>query len=307
MNAALQQQPMKRWPHYLALSLLFVYCTILLVNPPKWVPIVLQNLSHDARGQVSHAIHRSVAAIAGAKLPRELIDATYFLCIAAFLPVCVARIAGRRLYDLGWRWPNRLALRYFIVALAVSAPFLIWMVKSPTIATPYLKQLNRLGFIAFAAYYLVNMFTEHLLLHGVVLGLARPDGHWPDAAPLPAPGRGFIGLLRWLGLAMPTPLPSREKGRDEGENTRSLWPFRNSRLTDMRAWLGLAPGCLIPMVFSALLFGMVHLGKDTRELLLAFPGGLAQAYIAYRSNSWFTPFLIHLATASMALAMMAWM
>ncbi len=284
MNAA--SQSTKRWPQTLALVLIIVYCTVFLVNPPKWVPTVLQNLSHDVRGHVTRTIHRGVTAVAGAKSPRELIDAIYFLFIAGLFPVFVARIAGRNLHDLGWRWPNKLALRYFLVALAVSAPFLIWMVKSPTIATPYLKQLNRLGFAAFASFYVVNMFTEHLLLHGVVLGLARPDGRWPDPAPLPPPGKGPIGILRWLGLAMP-----RDHATDQG----------------VSAWLGLLPGCLIPMVFSALLFGMVHLGKDTRELVLAFPGGLAQAYIAYRSNSWFTPFLIHLATASVALAMMIWM
>ena len=194
-------QPIKRWPQSLVLALILIYCTVFLVNPPDWVPSVFHNLSHDARGQVTRAIQRGVTALAGTKSPRELIDAIYFLFIAGLFPIFVARIVGRSLHDLGWRWPNRLALRYFLVAMVIAAPFLIWMVKSPTIATPYLKQLDRLGFVAFAAFYLVNMFTEHLLLHGVVLGLARPGGRWPDAATLPPPVKGPIGFLRWLGLA----------------------------------------------------------------------------------------------------------
>ena len=284
MNAVL---PMKRrWPQFLAIVIIFIYCAVFLVNPQEWFPNSIQKTIHDAQGMVTRVIRRGVTAIAEGKPARELIIALYFLIAAGIVPLFVARVAGRGLKDLGWRRPNRLALRYFIVALAISAPFLIWMVRSPTIATLYLKQLDHLGFITFAAFYLVNMFTEHLLLHGVVQGLARPDGRWADSAPLPPPGKGLNRFLHWLGLAMP-------RAHATGQRVSS--------------WLGLAPGCLIPMVFSALLFGMVHLGKDTRELVLAFPGGLAQAYIAYRSNSWFTPFLIHLATASAALAMMAWM
>lgn len=283
MNSAAQRNP--RWPQFLVWTIIVVYCAIFLVNPPGFVPDALQKMIREAQSLVSGAIGRGLSSLAGVRSPRELATAIYFLLIAGLIPALAARLAGRTLYDLGWRWPNKLAVRYFIVALVVSAPFLIWMVKSPTIATPYLKQLHRMGFTAFAGFYLVNMFTEHLLLHGIVLGLARPDGRWPQPAPAPA-GSGRLGVFGWLGMAMP-------HERDSG----SRWS----------AWLGLAPGCLLPMFFSALLFGLVHLGKDSRELVLAFPGGLAQAYIAYRSNSWFTPFLIHLATASAALAMMAWM
>src|SRR5262249_47181103 len=122
-------------------------------------------------------------------------------------------------------------------------------------------------------------FTEHLLLHGVVLGLTRPDGRWPGPLGVSPAGRGPGKVLRWLGMSM-------------------------AASKNMVEWLGLARGSALPMLVSPLLFGMVHLGKDTRELVLAFPGGLVQAYLAYRSNSWLTPLAIHLATASMALLMM---
>ena len=58
------------------------------------------------------------------------------------------------------------------------------------------------------------------------------------------------------------------------------------------------------MVTSATLFGVVHIGKDPREMLLSVPGGLALAYVAYRSNSWLIPYILHLATAGTALALM---
>ncbi len=275
-----------------AVACIFLYCVIFLVNPPQWFPAVLRSGIRETQGMVVRHINDGVGTIYWKPAPKELTSVIYFLFIAGVVPLFVARIAGRGLSDVGWRSPNKLGLRYFIVAIAIAAPFLVWMVSSPTIARPYLSQLDRLGFLPFAAFYLINMFTEHLLLHGVVLGLARSDGRWPDPGPIPAPAKGIIGVLRWLGLA----------------NDAALHlPSESRRLMNACTWLGLAPGCIRPMLFSAFLFGMVHLGKDTRELILAFPGGLAQAYIAYRSNSWFTPLLIHLATASAALFMMIWM
>lgn len=281
-----QEQSNDRWMQSLAVAGIFVYAILFLVNPPQWLPVVLQNIVLGVQGLIVRAIRHGVGALGIENAPSELVSAVYFLFIAGLIPVLIAQIARRRLFDLGWRSPNRLALRYFLVALVVSAPFLIWMVNSPTIGRPYLKQLDRLGFVAFSAFYVINMFTEHLFLHGVVLGLARSNGRWPEGVSVPSLGNGFAGVLRWLGLGMPGP---------------------HSASRRVSGWLGLMPGCLFPIFFSAMLFGMVHLGKDARELVLAFPGGLAQAYIAYRSNSWWTPFFIHLATASMALTMMVWM
>jgi hypothetical protein len=288
MNA----RPTNRWMQSVAAGCIFLYCIILLVNPPQCAPTFLHSVIRSTQSAVVRLLHDGITAVLWEPVTRELTNAVYFLVIAGMVPLILSRIAGRRLYDLGWRGPNRLALRYCMLALIVAMPFLIWMVGSPTIARPYLKELERMGFLAFALFYSINMFTEHLLLHGVVLGLARPDGRWPDPWPLPPPAKGFVGVLRWLGLANDAP-----------------WhhPLEDRRLPNICVWLGLAPGCLMPILFSTFLFGMVHLGKDTRELALAFPGGLAQAYIAYRSNSWFTPLLIHLCTASAALLMMIWM
>ncbi len=269
----------RSWPQLVAIVVILIYCATFLVNCPDWAPSGVQKYVRSTHNWVYRAIYKGINKFADTKPPPEFATALYLLFMAGLFPACIARIAGRKLSDLGWRRPNRLALRYFVVALVISAPFLIWMVNSPHIAAPYLNQLKRLGGVLFCVFYVINMFTEHLLLHGIVLGLSHPAGRWPQPIPVAHAETGRIAVLRWLGMA-----------ESIGEGVGK--------------WLGLAPGCFIPMLYSALLFGMVHLGKDTRELVLAFPGGLAQAYIAYRSNSWYTPFIIHLATASMALVMM---
>ena len=45
---------------------------------------------------------------------------------------------------------------------------------------------------------------------------------------------------------------------------------------------------------------MAHLTKDPRELMLSLPGGIALAFLAYRSNSALVPFLTHAGTAGLA-------
>jgi membrane protease YdiL (CAAX protease family) len=68
-------------------------------------------------------------------------------------------------------------------------------------------------------------------------------------------------------------------------------------------WIGLPADCVPAILTSTTLFGLVHVGKDPRELLLSLPGGVALAYIAYRTNSWLTVFVLHLATAGTAFLM----
>jgi hypothetical protein len=206
--------------------------------------------------------------------------------MAGIIPWFAATAIGlRRPAFIGTRAPNRYAPRILLVSYLLAFPFLVWMVRSPAIGPYYMKQLDRLGITTYLAFYLVNMLTEHFLLHGVVLGVCHGDGRWPvvtdEASASAGAPRGF---LVWLGLAQPT------------GDARGWERFRR--------WIGLPSGCLPAMVTSAMLFGLVHLGKDLRELVLAFPGGVAQAYLAYRTNSWLTPFALHLATAATALGMM---
>jgi hypothetical protein len=125
--------------------------------------------------------------------------------------------------------------------------------------------------------------------------------------------------LQWLGLAQPVARPeyasSAEGDRSPTARSTTAAP-RNmvasrdavvpgstvgSRIT---GWLGLPGGCVPAIVASAVLFSLVHVGKDARELLLSLPGGVALGYLAYRTNTWLTPFVLHLATAGTACLMM---
>lgn len=95
------------------------------------------------------------------------------------------------------------------------------------------------------------------------------------------------GGLRWLGLA-----------DDRRGATGWRGVMRGLGVPDHGEWAVLASGVL---------FALVHWGKDARELLLSLPGGIASAYLAYRTDTLATPLLLHLATAGTAyLLMTAW-
>lgn len=209
----------------------------------------------------------------------------YLVVVGLAVPwLLAAGVGAGRPRDLGLRVPNRLGLRLVGCGLVLSLPLLGWMVQSPGIAEHYVGQFRPKAAPALL-YYAVNMSVEHILLQGLLLAMFRPGLRWPPP-PLVALGGSTRAqrMLRWLGLAQPT----------EGL-------IGAARL---RAWLGLPPDCVPAVLLSGLLFGAVHLGKDPRELLLSFPGGVVSAYLAYRTNSLLTPFLLHLLTALASLGMM---
>lgn len=209
----------------------------------------------------------------------------YCVVSGIVFPWLVLACLGRgRPRDIGLRKPNAIAWRVLVLSVLFSVPFLIWMVRGETFARYYEPQLRQ-GAGPFLTYYAVNMISEHFLFHGAALAALRVGMRWPPPAPVCNDlGRGWVRPLRYIGLAQPT-------GGARGPR----------RVT---AWLGLPPGCVGGIVFSGLLFGAAHIGKDGREFLLSFPGGMASAYIAYRTNSALVPFLIHAATAGAACLMM---
>jgi hypothetical protein len=215
------------------------------------------------------------------------IDA-YLLLTAGVIPWLTLAVLRRgRPYDLGCRWPNRYGWRVLLVGYVMAVPFLVWMVRGSQFAGRYLAELERYGGLVFSLYYLVNMVAEHFLFHGVFLAAFRVGHRWPGPPPKDARATAAQKrLLQWLGLAQPV----------DG----------TSGFSRVVRWFGLQPGCVPAICASAALFGLIHVGKDFRELLLSIPGGVALAYIAYRTNSWFTPFLLHLATAGTACAMIVW-
>ena len=209
------------------------------------------------------------------------------LVLAGVIPWLVMLSLGRgRPATLGARVPNRYGWRILLVGYLVSIPFLWWMIGGPNFADRYLALYERAGGALFAGYYLVNMTTEHFLIQGVVLALCSPGRRWPatDASCTANGGHGFSAALHWLGLAQTADARGGQ-----------------SRLT---SWLGLPPGCVAAILTSGVIFALVHFGKHPRELLLSLPGGLAQAYIAYRTNTWLVPLVLHLATAATAFGLM---
>lgn len=212
----------------------------------------------------------------------------YLLLTAGVIPWLILFMLRRgRPYDLGCRWPNRYGWRVLVVGYLVAVPFLVWMVRGSRFAGPYLAHLESWGGLVFCAYYLANMLAEHFLFHGAFLAAFRVGHCWPGPPPTDAHATApHRRLLQWLGLAQPA------------EGTGGL--------TRVTRWLGIEAGCVPAICASAALFGLVHAGKDSRELLLSLPGGVALAYIAYRTNSWLTPFALHLATAGTACAMIVW-
>ncbi len=270
----------------IAIALSVLYGVVFLARPvvssPPWLVDALRYPSRS----VYMLINSAFSMMQGERPAILTRSGIYLLLVAGLVPWAVLGMIRRgRPSDLGFRRPNRYAWRFLAIGYVCSIPFQVWMVRGSGFANPYLGQLERAGAAAFILYYCVNMLTEHFCLHGVILGVCRWDHRWPPPAPTVERDETDSGgrLLRWVGLAQPT---------DGARGIRGI-----------TRWLGLPDGCLPAMMTSTLLFGLVHLGKNPRELVLSLPGGLALAYIAYRSNTWLTTFVLHLATAGTALLM----
>lgn len=212
----------------------------------------------------------------------EIPATVYLVFITGVVPWAALALSGRgRPYDLGIRRPNRYGWRITLVGYLISVPFLIWMVRGQGFATPYLRELGRAGPTGFTLYYFVNMLGEHFFFHGALLAVFRAGQRWPPPAPVAVDATNTLArALQWIGLVQPT--------RGTKGARRVI------------RWTGLPDGCLPAIAASAMLFGLIHVGKDPRELVLSIPGGVALGYMAYRTDTWLTPFVLHLATAGTA-------
>ena len=230
---------------------------------------------------------QAIYAWVGFANPSTLLqNCTFFFVVALVVPwVVMALLQRGRPHDIGWRKPNPLLLRLVGCSFLVALPFLYWMVSHPNFYKFYERRYSDTSMISVALYYVWVLFCEHLFFEGIMLGAFRKGGRWPAPAGIcKKETSGFLRVLRWMGMAQPT-------GEAKGVQ----------RVT---RWLGLPDGCLGAVLLSGLLFGMVHAGKNQRELLLSFPGGTFLAYLAYRCNSWHAPYLLHASTVLAAGAMM---
>lgn len=266
----------------IAITAASLYVCLLWVRMPEpWshgtlgAGLRIQSAALRLFGEVIHAL--------GVEKPGlKLCHGCYLVLTGIVVPWLVMACLRRgRPTDFGFRRPNRVGWRLLGVSYAASFLFVLWMVRSPEFAPYYQTHVGADGLLVFLTYNVVAMFAEHFFFHGVMLGAFRRGGRWP--APPPDVARSTdrsIHLLRWLGLAQPA---------GEAAGCRR-----------MTRWLGLPDRCVVAAVASAALFGALHVGKDPREFLLSFPGGLGLAYLAYRANSWLTPWALHLATAGTA-------
>lgn len=262
-----------------------LYCTAFLAAPLPLLPQAIRRAFQLPKQFVYRTVTSFLNSVGIVSPSHELVSGVYLLLLIGVTPWLVMAIIGRgRPHDLGLRRPNRIGWRASVFGYLTALPLLYWMSLGDRFAPYYLPHLERVGVTAFGLFYAVNMLTEHFFFHGVLLGLFRADLRWPAPPSVVEDAtRGSKRLLQWLGLAQPT-----------------AGAHRCQRVT---RWLGLPDGCLLSITVSALLFALVHVGKDPRELLLSLPGGLAQGYLAYRTNSWLVPLMLHVATAGTALLM----
>lgn len=269
---------------YVAIAVATAYCAALLARPqPFWPALIRKAIGYPSQW-LSNLIDAGLYSIDAAHAQTELRSGIYLLFAAGVVPWLVLALLGRgRPHDLGFRRPNRLGWRFVVVGYLIACPFLVWMVRGTDFAGPYLRQLQGAGGLAFCLYYFINMLTEHFFFHGALLAVFRVGGRWPAPPQVSFDGTGSLPrVFQWMGFTQPPP---------------GVHGMRR-----VLRGIGLPDGCLLAVLASAVLFSLVHLGKDPRELLLSLPGGIALGYLAYRTNTWLVPFVLHLATAGTACA-----
>ncbi len=270
----------------IAIIVSFVYSLSLLDFFPTSWPASLCTTQLFFYTPILRGVSSAVQMVYEGPMAPELRNHVYMLLCMGIIPYLIMLMIGRgRPADLGLRVPNKIGIRLIMASVILSLPFIVWMTQSDQFTPYYKPYIARAGHAAFVGFNILNMFVELFLFHGVVLALARQNLRWPATADVyESTVSGARKYLQWFGLAPPT---CGAKG-----------------LVGVTRWLGIPDGCVVAVCVSALHFSLVHLSKDPRELILSLPGGVILAFIAYRTNSFLVPLIIHLATAGLAYTMM---
>jgi hypothetical protein len=170
-----------------------------------------------------------------------------------------------RMAQHGWR--------IVAVGFVIALPVLVWVGLQPGIYRYYAKMFTADGYSPLLANAVV-IVVEHAFIEGLLLALALPRG-WRFEELGAEPARR--GRLAWLGF-----------GNTEG----------GRGLLD---WIGIPPVVLPALVGQALVFGLVHAGKEVSELVTAFPGGFGLGLLTYRIRSVWPSVLLHLGTGAIIL------
>jgi len=200
------------------------------------------------------------------------------IVIGVVIPGVVLAAFHRKLTDVGLGPPNVLGRRMTLVGALLSIPFGLWLMRVyPSLA------LRSLGTHDICS--LLVMIPEHFLICGVYVALFLPGRRLSKTIPqAPIEGKATLRALCWLGLAQP---PTSETA------------------DPVVAWFGLTRRSLLAVVVSGALFCLVHVGKETLEAALSFPGGVAVAYVTLRSRSIWPAIIAHWAMNLIPLALLA--
>ena len=255
-----------------------LYLSLFWIQKQPWMPGWLTTAGREFRFWMIGRMSGAIEAVIGWSPAGPWRWAALSLVMGLVVPWLFMLVLGRgRPGDIGLKWPNRVGWRLAIVGYVVSLPFLIAATRSPAMQAYYSRQLSSWSLGALLGAYVVVLLAEHFLFHGVLLALLHPRRRWPVvSAPAEVEGIGPRRALRWLGLSQPV-----GGGGVVSRATR---------------WIGLPEGCLWAMALQTVVFGLIHVGKAPAEVALSFPGGLAMAYVAYRSDSLLTPMVIHTTT-----------
>lgn len=264
-----------RSTRYLSVAACTLYTFVLLVRPDAWCPESMLNWWQTPRLLVTRCIGMVLANICSTSPSVEARYALYYFVTAGLVPWGVLALRGRaQATSFGLRRPNRFGVRFLLVGTVVSVPCLWWMINQSGVAEAYMSGFDRVGYVTTLTVYLMVLCAEHFFFHGAVLAVCRVGCRWPEAPPLEHDATTrWRRVLQWFGMA---------------QSTRGA-----SGLQKTTRWLGLPDGCTWAVICSGVLFASVHLGKNPRELVLSLPGGLASAYLAYRTNSLLVPAALH--------------
>ena len=176
-----------------------------------------------------------------------------------------------KMADKGWR--------IIAVGFLVSLPVLLWLGFQPGMQS-YYRSMFSLGAWDLYLSSSVVIFFEHVFIEGIILALALPGGSFeahgeepPRQGPLAFLGFGFTPGPKTLGNWLGVPL--------------WVWPA---------------------LIGQALVFGVVHFGKEVSELISAFPGGLGLGLLTWRIRTVWPSVILHLGTGAIILgaAYLAW-